>query len=66
MPRLGGIQVVGITFTFLDGRQLTYSDVEYIRHTDRYALALSPTELFEVPMSALRHVQWTVAQTKEG
>jgi hypothetical protein len=61
-PHLGGIMVAWLRITFPDGTSMTYADVEMVHQADGLSLVVGPRELAFVPWTALRLMQWEVAE----
>jgi hypothetical protein len=61
-PHLGGIIVAWIRITFPDGTSVAYTNVEMVHQADGLSLVVGPRELAFVPWTALRLMQWEVAE----
>ena len=66
MSALGGIRVREVTVTFIDGRQRTWTDVEWVRQDTSVLMQLRDGLLVEVPLHAVRLLEWRVAEAEEA
>jgi hypothetical protein len=59
--RLGGIMVAWLRMTFPDGTSVAYTNVEMVHQADGLTVLVGPQELAFVPWTALRLMQWEIA-----